>query len=51
MAARVFSGGDLVMFGSKFPASGSLPVILSSLAKSEVHQISRARGSRVAVKQ
>ena len=31
MAAHVFSGRGLVMFGFKFPASGSLPVILSSL--------------------
>ena len=31
MAAHVFSSGGLVMFGFKFPASGSLPVILSSL--------------------
>ena len=36
MAAHVFSGGGLVMFGFKFPASGSLPVILSSLAATDV---------------
>ena len=37
MAAHVFSGGGLVMFGFKFPATGSLPVILSSLSPPSRH--------------
>ena len=37
MAAHVFSGGGLVMFGFNFPASGSLPVILSSLVLTHDH--------------
>ena len=41
MAAYVFSGGGLVMFGFKFPASGSLPVILSSLVITRFIEIRR----------
>ena len=43
MAAHVFSGGGLVMFGFKFSASGSLPVILSSLLCSRISQESNRK--------